>query len=217
MQIAVIDGQGGGIGRVIVEKLRAQYGNRVGILALGTNPLATSAMLKAGADAGASGEYAVVQNAPKADVIAGCIGILTAGSMMGEITPAMAQAVSLSRAEKVVIPLAKCGIHVAGVVGKPLPQYIGDVLAAVGEIAERSSRRGTDVYFAGEDGKRTLVLKNAEKIIPGDGRVTIRSRGEQKSLEAQIEELDLAAGRVVLRKPEAGRRAKAGTAGEGET
>lgn len=136
MKIAVIDGQGGGIGRTVVEKLRARYGERVEILALGTNAAATSAMLKAGADEGASGEYAVVRNAPRADVIAGCIGILTAGAMLGEVTPAMAEAVALSVAEKVVIPLARCGIHVAGAAGKPLPHFIDDAVALIGNLLE---------------------------------------------------------------------------------
>ena len=136
MKIAVIDGQGGGIGRAVIERLRARYGEEVELLALGTNAVATSAMLKAGADEGASGEYAVVRNAPKADIIVGCIGILTAGAMLGEVTPAMAEAVALSEAEKVVVPLNRCGIYVAGAAARPLPRSIDDAVVLIGTIME---------------------------------------------------------------------------------
>lgn len=136
MKIAVIDGQGGGIGKTIIEKLRADLGDELDILALGTNAMATSAMLKAGASEGATGENAVVVNASKVDVIVGCIGILAAGSMLGEISEKSAGAVSMSGAEKVLIPMGKCQIHVVGVVGRPLPQYIDNAVLTVKKIVK---------------------------------------------------------------------------------
>ena len=144
MRIAVIDGQGGGIGRAVIEKLRTELGDGPEIVALGANALATAAMLKAGANEGASGENAVVVNAPKVDIIVGCIGILVADSMLGEITPEIAKAVSMSSAEKVLIPIGKCMIHVAGVVGKPLPHYIDDAIAVIKTMAEQEKPCGTD-------------------------------------------------------------------------
>lgn len=140
MRIAVIDGQGGGIGKLIVEKLRVAFGNDIGILAMGTNALAASLMLKAGANEGASGENAIVYNAPKVDVIIGSIGIVCANSMLGELTAAMARAVSESDAAKVLIPLNRCNIFVAGIKEEPLPHYIDDAVVFVGKLLEDISR-----------------------------------------------------------------------------
>jgi len=100
MRIAVIDGQGGGIGKAIVEKLRKELSEDVEIIALGTNALATSYMLKAGANEGATGENAIIVNVGKADVIMGTIGILAANSMLGELTPLLARAIAESPAKK---------------------------------------------------------------------------------------------------------------------
>jgi len=111
--IVVIDAQGGGLGKVLVEKLK----NRIpdaGILALGTNAVATSAMRKAGADQYATGENAIIFNVKRADVITGGIGIISANSMMGEITPKIAETVSSSSAMKVLIPVGKCNIYIPG-------------------------------------------------------------------------------------------------------
>ncbi|NLJ31678.1 MAG: DUF3842 family protein [Clostridiales bacterium] len=124
MRIAVIDGQGGGIGKAIIEMLRAELGDDLSILALGTNALATSQMLRAGANEGATGENAIVFNAPKADVVIGSIAIVAANSMLGELTPAMARAVAESPAKKVLIPLNRCNLYVMGVGSEPLPHHI---------------------------------------------------------------------------------------------
>jgi NAD(P)-dependent dehydrogenase (short-subunit alcohol dehydrogenase family) len=131
MRIAVIDGQGGGIGKALVERLRVELGSGADILALGTNPLATSLMLKAGASEGASGENAIVVNAPSVGIIVGSIGIIAANAMLGEVTSAMAAAVASSDAQKVLIPLNRCGIQVAGTGTQPLPFYIGLAVDAI--------------------------------------------------------------------------------------
>lgn len=131
IRIAVIDGQGGGIGKAIVEKTRTAFGDEIQILALGTNALATALMLKSGANEGASGENAIVVNAAKADYIIGSIGIISANSMLGELTPLMAKAIAESPAKKILIPLNRCNIYVAGIKNEPLPHYIEDAVELI--------------------------------------------------------------------------------------
>jgi NAD(P)-dependent dehydrogenase (short-subunit alcohol dehydrogenase family) len=131
MRIAVVDGQGGGIGKAIVEKFRQAFGEGIEIVALGTNSLATALMLKAGANEGATGENAVVYNASKVDIILGPIGIICANSLLGELTPLMARAIAESSAKKVLIPLNRCNVIVAGTQNKPLPHYIDDAIEIV--------------------------------------------------------------------------------------
>ncbi|HEX3037607.1 MAG TPA: DUF3842 family protein [Oscillospiraceae bacterium] len=128
MQIMVVDGQGGGIGKTIIEQLRAKLGDEIEIVALGTNALATSSMLKAGANEGATGENAIVWNAPKADIIIGSVAIIAANSMLGELTPLMANAIAQSSAKKVLIPLNRCNIYVMSASSEPLPHYVNYVV-----------------------------------------------------------------------------------------
>ncbi|HCS75434.1 MAG TPA: hypothetical protein DIW17_16365, partial [Clostridiales bacterium] len=111
MKILVIDGQGGKVGKSIVEQLKAALPNQK-ITAIGTNSIATSTMLKAGADMGATGENPVIYNCKDADIIVGPIGIILANSLLGEVTPQMAAAVSGSKAQKFLIPSNKCNSHV---------------------------------------------------------------------------------------------------------
>ena len=106
------------------------------ILAVGTNVLATSAMLRAGADAGATGENPVVFNSARADLILGPIGIIMANAMMGEITPAMAAAVAGSKAGKLLIPIAKCA-RVVGVEPKPMQSYLAEAVSEVKKLVEK--------------------------------------------------------------------------------
>jgi len=106
MRIAVIDGQGGGIGKALVEKIRQEMGDGIHVLGLGTNALAASIMMKAGANRGATGENAIVRATLYADIIVGPLAIIMPNSMMGEVTTPMAEAVSSCGARKVLIRIA---------------------------------------------------------------------------------------------------------------
>ena len=117
MEILVIDGQGGGLGRQLVAAVKKAVPQAV-VTAIGTNSAATSAMLKAGADRAATGENAVVVGCRRADVILGPIGIVMADALLGEITPAMAQAVAQSDARRILIPANRCDTLVVGVSGQ---------------------------------------------------------------------------------------------------
>ncbi|MFZ5652417.1 MAG: DUF3842 family protein [Bacillota bacterium] len=133
MKIAIVDGQGGGIGKHIVEKLRREFSEDVEILALGTNALATSMMLRAGANEGATGENAVIFNASRVDMILGPVSIMFPNAMLGEMTPAMADAISSSPAKKVLIPLVRSGVEIVGLRSEPLPHMIEELICRVRE------------------------------------------------------------------------------------
>ncbi|NLL81927.1 MAG: DUF3842 family protein [Tissierellia bacterium] len=133
MKILVIDGQGGKMGRTIVEQLKNSLPDYK-ITALGTNSIATSAMLKAGADFGATGENPVIYNSSDADIIIGSMGIIVANSYMGEITPAMASAISESHAVKILIPVNRCNIIVAGIEEMPFNEYTSLAVQQVKKI-----------------------------------------------------------------------------------
>ena len=126
MNILIIDGMGGGIGKSIIERIKSEM-NEIEITAVGTNSLATSAMLKAGADHGATGENAVVYNSSKADYIIGVIGIVVANSMHGEVSPKMVEAITSSPAHKILIPYDKCNVTVLGLDKKPIQGYISEI------------------------------------------------------------------------------------------
>lgn len=131
MRIAVIDGQGGGIGRVITERLARALPPEVEILALGTNAAATAVMLKAGANEGASGENAVIHNAGLVDVIVGPFGVVCAHAFLGEMTPAMAEAVAGCRARKILLPLNRSNVELVGVCEEPLPHLVDKLVGRV--------------------------------------------------------------------------------------
>ena len=128
MTILVIDGQGGRLGKQIVEAARSQFPDAE-ILAVGTNATATATMLKAGADDGATGENPVVVACRKADIIIGPLGIVLADSLLGEVTEKMALAVARSKAERILIPMNRCDNLVAGVNAQSIGELVDDAVA----------------------------------------------------------------------------------------
>ena len=130
-RICIIDGQGGGIGSLIVKKIREVFEERVEVIALGTNAAATAAMMKARANRGASGENAICWTVKDADVIIGPLSILMANAMMGELTPRMAEAISSSPALKILLPLTQERVMVLGVRREPLPHYVEELVEKV--------------------------------------------------------------------------------------
>ncbi|MGL4874870.1 MAG: DUF3842 family protein, partial [Clostridium sp.] len=108
-----------------------EFEEKIEILALGTNSNATGVMLRAGANEGASGENAIIYNIDKVDMVIGPIGIICANAFLGELTPNMAKAISETNAKKVLIPLNRYNVIVAGVENKPLPHYIRNVIEIV--------------------------------------------------------------------------------------
>ena len=133
MKIIVIDGQGGKIGRTVIEQLKKRFPDQE-LLAIGTNSIATSSMLKAGASQGATGENPILVASRDADIIIGPITIVMADSLLGEITPSMANAVSASRAYKILIPTNRCNHYIAGCQGVSLSDAIQAVCDEVGRI-----------------------------------------------------------------------------------
>lgn len=123
-KICVIDGQNGGIGSTIIRKLKDHFGEDIEIIALGTNAIATSQMLKARANRGASGINAIVHRVRHADYIIGALGIVVPHAMMGEITIEIAEAVALSPAKKILLPLTQENLEIIGTSYTPLPQLI---------------------------------------------------------------------------------------------
>lgn len=122
-KILIIDGQGGGMGRQLTSALKAA-GVSAEITAVGTNALATSAMLKAGADQAATGENAVIVGCRRADLIIGPIGIVIADALLGEVTPAMAAAVGQSAAARILVPVSHCDNRIAGVEEMPMSRLV---------------------------------------------------------------------------------------------
>jgi len=132
--IAVIDGQGGGIGSAIIKRLREVLGEEVEVIGLGTNAMATGAMLKAGANRGASGENAIVQTSKKADILVGTMAIVFANSMMGELTPKMAEAIASSSAIKCLLPLKMAEAEIIGAPKEPLPHLVDQLIKRIQEL-----------------------------------------------------------------------------------
>ena len=127
-KICVIDGQGGGIGAVIIKKLKEKFGESIEIIALGTNAIATANMLKARANKGASGENAVLTTVKNIDIIIGSVSIVLANSMMGEVTPKISEAIASSQAKKILIPVLQENVEIVGVQNMPLPHFIDEII-----------------------------------------------------------------------------------------
>ena len=132
-KIVVIDGQGGKIGSLLVGRLRQGKG-QYEVYAIGTNSIATSAMMKAGADYGATGENPVIVNSRDADIIVGPVGIIAADSFLGEITPAMAVAIGQSGAQKVLLPVNRCNNYIVGIRDLPVSDLIETAISHVMSI-----------------------------------------------------------------------------------
>jgi hypothetical protein len=127
----VVDGQGGRIGSMFIEKWQKKGGDCSEVIAIGTNSVATASMLKAGASAGATGENPVVVNAKDADVIVGPIGIIATDSLLGEVTERMAAAVSGSRAKKILIPMNNCDFIVMGIGEQKLTYLVDEAVERI--------------------------------------------------------------------------------------
>ena len=135
MRFLVIDGQGGRLGKLLVEGIRREF-SRAEIMAVGTNAVATATMLKAGADEAATGENPVIVASQRADIIAGPIGIVIADSLLGEVTPDMAVAVGQCHAAKVLVPMNRCDNLVAGVSMLPVGELVEDAIIKIKEAAD---------------------------------------------------------------------------------
>ena len=133
MRILVVDGQGGGVGRQLAVQIKQAFPD-VQLMAVGTNTIATSAMMKGGADTAATGENAVLVGARKADVIVGPLGIVVADSLGGEITPAMANAVAQSDAKRILLPFKNCDNVIVGVSDYTLGNLIQQAIEELRKI-----------------------------------------------------------------------------------
>ena len=138
MNILVIDGQGGQLGCQIIKAIAAKY-PKAEVMAVGTNAVATAAMIKNGAKKAATGENPVIVACRKADVIIGPIGIVIADSLFGEITPKMATAVGQSPASRILIPVNKCENLVAGVPELTVSELIEDTLLKLQTIIDKKA------------------------------------------------------------------------------
>lgn len=138
MRVLVIDGQGGGLGRQLVNAVKERF-PEVEILAVGTNSAATNAMLRAGADQAATGENSVAVASGRVDVIMGPIGIVIADSMLGEITPRMALSVGQSLAKRILLPVNFCDNIVVGVTETSMAKNVQNAVDALGRLMENSS------------------------------------------------------------------------------
>lgn len=136
VKTVVIDGQGGRLGCLLVAEVKKRI-PQAQVYALGTNAVATAAMLKAGADFGATGENPVVRNVIDADGVLGPVGIVVAHAILGEVTPSMAEAVGSCRAKKFLVPMNSCGVQVAGVENLPLSAYVTQVVELLAAELEK--------------------------------------------------------------------------------
>ena len=133
MTVLIVDGQGGRLGKQLVKEVLERF-PQLEVLAVGTNSMATEAMLKAGAPRAATGENAVAVACRKADIILGPMGIVIADALLGEVTPAMAKAVGQSDAVRILLPSDKCSTLVAGVGSQGMSALIGDAMDKLADL-----------------------------------------------------------------------------------
>ena len=129
LRICVVDGQGGGIGAALIKRLKEVYGEEHEVIALGTNAVATAQMMKARANRGASGENAIIRTVASADVSLGRLSIVLANSMMGELTPKMAEAIASAPAPKILLPLTQEAVAIVGLTPEPLPHLVEKIVS----------------------------------------------------------------------------------------
>ena len=134
MNIVIIDGQGGGLGRQLTELVLARF-PEAELTCIGVNSAASAAMHKAGAARVATGENAVIVAARRADVILGPLGIVIADALLGEITPAMALAVGQSAAQRILLPVSHCNSQVAGVPEQSVSSLLEDAMRRLAKLA----------------------------------------------------------------------------------
>jgi hypothetical protein len=127
-RVCVVDGHGGGIGSTVIKYLKAAHGEAIELIALGTNAIAASQMLRAGANRCASGENAICRTTESVECIIGPVSITWANAMLGEVTPRMAEAVTSSRAVKLLLPLFQENAEIVGVVSEPLPHLVQELV-----------------------------------------------------------------------------------------
>jgi len=119
---------------VIIKRLREVLGEEVEVICLGTNAMATGALLKAGANKGASGENAIVQTVKTVDIVTGTIGLLVVNSMLGEVTPQITEAIASSQATKCFLPLKMLEVEIIGASKEPLPHLVDKLVIRIQEI-----------------------------------------------------------------------------------
>ncbi|MCL6472973.1 MAG: DUF3842 family protein [Firmicutes bacterium] len=145
MKILVVDGAGGSIGQQIIARLRESLPEKIEIIALGTNAIAATNMMKAGANLGASGENAFRVTVPDVDIIVGPVSIMIPNSFLGELTPAMAEHLSLAKARKILLPLGK-HIDLVGTSDLPLPHLMDETIKLVkAAIRDKKSSHAVEV------------------------------------------------------------------------
>ncbi|RQD74783.1 MAG: DUF3842 family protein [Candidatus Syntrophonatronum acetioxidans] len=147
MKIAVIDGQGGGLGKAIIETLKRNFPGRAKIIALGTNGVATSTMLKGGADEGASGENALLHNLEEVDIVTGSLSVIIPNAMLGEITPRMVSGVFKSPAQKYLLPVNNKLLYLVGVKEQPMQKFVEELVLNIKEQLEKKSHLKRDNIF----------------------------------------------------------------------
>ena len=139
MRILLIDGQGGKLGKELAENILKRF-NQVDLIGVGTNSIATSAIMKAGVTQVATGENPVLFNAERCDVIIGPIGLIAANSLLGEITPAMANAIASSKAVKILVPTNRCNNIIAGVTNTNLSFLIDDAMNKLSAVLGKETK-----------------------------------------------------------------------------
>lgn len=145
MKILIIDSQGGGLGKLLISKIKAAL-PEVSIMAVGTNSAATAAMIKAGAHHGATGENAIIVASKNCDIIIGPVGIVIANALDGEISPKVAKAVGKSRAIRILIPFANCTTRIVGTQTASLGHYAELAVAELIQVIQEQSSKGALEY-----------------------------------------------------------------------